>query len=74
MGDAAKLGIPGELLEHKQDKKNLRNEAKYFWDNKLLEDKEQMWEYSNPFNPNINEKVLINHLFELMVKSQAMLC
>ena len=40
VGDPAKVGIPGELLEHKQDKKNLRNEAKYFWNDKLLEDKE----------------------------------
>ena len=61
------------MLEHRQDKKNLRNEAKYFWDEKMLQDKEQVFDYSNPFNPNMNEKVLINHLMELVVKSAAML-
>ena len=76
IADAGKRNIPGakELREHKeQDKKNLRDEARYFWDDKLLEDPTKVFEYANPFNPDMNERVLINYLMELVVKSASML-
>ena len=36
--DANKLNVPGfkESYDHKQDKKTLRKDAKYFWNDKML--------------------------------------
>ena len=62
-----------ELYEHKQDKKTLRNDAKYFWDETMKDHKDGVFEYENPFNPDMNEKVLIKHLMGLVVKSSALL-
>ena len=40
--DQNRLNVPGmkELYEHKQDKKTLRNDAKYFWNEQMKDDKD----------------------------------
>ena len=69
MTELKKANIPGEIIEHRQDQKSLRNEAKYFWDDQMQDDGEQVFKYSNPFNPDIQEDKLLTLLTEMMVKS-----
>ena len=73
MTELKKANIPGEIIEHRQDQKSLRNEAKYFWDDQMQDDGEQVFKYSNPFNPDVQEDNLLPLLTEMMVKSQVML-
>lgn len=48
--------IPLEVLEHREKKKYLRSESKFF-------------NQGNPFNALINEKQLIKYVMELLMKS-----
>lgn len=51
---------PIEVLDHKDKKKQLRQETRYF-------------EQGNPFNKEINEKILIEFLLEMLCKSSSLL-
>jgi len=51
---------PIEVIEHKDKKKQLREETKYF-------------ELGNPFNREVNEKILVSFLLEMLHKSNNLL-
>ena len=52
--------MPMELIEKKQKRKFLRTEAHFYKD-------------SQPFGRDLNEKVLMNNMMELVVKSSHLL-
>lgn len=51
---------PIEIIEHKDKKKQLRQETRYF-------------ELGNPFNREVNEKILVEFLLEMLQKSNSLL-
>lgn len=51
---------PIEVIEHKDKKKQLRQETRYF-------------ELGNPFNREVNEKILVEFLLEMLHKSNNLL-
>ena len=59
-GVESNIKVPTEVIEKKQKKRFLRSEARFHQENQ-------------PFGADLNEKVLMSHMMELIVKSSNLL-